>query len=127
MRRVPLAAAALLLVSGAAHGQLVPLARCHAAFPCNMPYALLPAAAAANLPDAQLGNALVGVAVDGALKPRLAVSPVSPVSADFAEDAARLYVLKHPAPSKPAPTPVPKTTGAPDKSEIRTPNSEIRP
>jgi len=43
-------------------------------------------------------NALIGVAVNGAFKPRLATSPVSP---DFAEDAARLYVLKHPL----APTP----------------------
>lgn len=115
MRRAGLVAAGLF-VAGAARAQLVPLARCHAAFPCNMPYALLPAEAAANRPDAQLGSALIGVAVDGALKPRLAVSPVSPVSRDFAEDAARLYVLRNPLPAKakPAPTPVPRTTGAPD-------------
>ncbi|MGE5413517.1 MAG: hypothetical protein ACM3NW_05025 [Syntrophomonadaceae bacterium] len=125
MRRAALVAAGLLLASGAARGQLVPLARCHAAYPCSLPYGLRPADAVANLPDAQLGNALVGVGVDGALKPRL-ISP--PVSGDFAENAARLYVLKNPPPAKPSPTPPPKNGGAPDpRSEIRTPNPEIRP
>ena len=103
MRRAGLFAVGLL-VAGAARAQLVPLARCHAAYPCNLPYGLRPADAVANLPDAQLGNALIGVAVNGALKPRLAVSPVS---SDFAEDAARLYVLKHPLPPTAKPTPAP--------------------
>jgi hypothetical protein len=98
MKRAALAAAAAMALAAVARAQLVPLARCQAAYPCNMPYGLLPADAAANLPDARLGNSLIGVAVNGAFKPRLAVSPVSP---DFADDAARLYVLKHPL----APTP----------------------
>ncbi len=104
MRRAALVAAGLWLAAGAARAQLVPLARCRAAFPCNMPYALLPAEAAANLPDAQLGNTLIGVGVDSQLKVRV-VAP--PVSTDFAADAARLYVLKHPLPAKPSPTPAP--------------------
>jgi len=91
-----------LLVGGVASAQLVPLARCHAAYPCNVPYGLRPADAVMNLPDAQLGNTLIGVAVDGAFKPRLAVSPVSN---DFAEDAARLYVLRHPIKAAVTPTP----------------------
>jgi hypothetical protein len=111
MRPARLAAAGLLVVGAAvlgapAEAQLVPLARCHAAFPCNMPYALLPADAAKNLPDAQLGNTLIGVGVNGALQPRLVASP-SPLSSDFAEGAARLYVLKHPLPPPAKPTPVP--------------------
>ena len=58
----------------------------------------------ANLPDARGGSALISVGVDGAFKPRV-IAP--PVSGDFAEDAARLYVLKHPLPAAPKPTPVP--------------------
>ena len=93
MRRAALAAAVAMALAAVARAQLVPLARCQAAYPCNLPYGLRPADAVANLPDARLGNTLIGVSVDGAFKPRLAVSPVS---RDFAEDAARLYVLKHP-------------------------------
>lgn len=105
MRRALFAAVVGAAMSGAPAGaQLVPLTRCHAAYPCNMPYALLPADAAKNLPDAQLGNTLIGVGVNGALQPRLAVSPVS---SDFAADAARLYVLKHPLPPPAKPTPLP--------------------
>lgn len=111
MRRAALVGAGLFVVAAAAaRAQLVPLARCHAAYPCNLPYGLRPADAVTNLPDAQLGNALIGVGVDSALKPRLISSPVS---ADFAEDAARLYVLKHPLSAKPAPTPAAKKDGAP--------------
>lgn len=111
MRRARFPAALLLALGAAvfavpAEAQLVPLARCHAAFPCNMPYALLPADAAKNLPDAQLGNTLIGVGVDGALQPRLVASP-SPLSTDFAEDAARLYVLRHPLPPPAKATPLP--------------------
>ena len=102
MRRAALLGAAMCLAAAAADAQLVPLARCHAAYPCNLPYGLRPADAVTNLPDAQLGNTLIGVGVDNAFKPRLISSPVS---SDFAEDAARLYVLKHPLKPTAKPTP----------------------
>jgi len=102
MRRLALLAAAGLLAAGAASAQLVPLARCQAAYPCNLPYGLRPADAVANLPDARGGSALISVGVDGALKPRV-IAP--PVSGDFAEDAARVYVLKHPLKPTAKPTP----------------------
>lgn len=115
MRRARLLAAlGGLLCAATASAQLVPLARCHAAIPCSIPYGLRPADAVANLPDARLGNSLVGVGVglDNGLKPRLAVSPVSE---DPVEAASRLYVRKNPLKSaKPGatPTPGPKTAPA---------------
>ncbi len=104
MRRAAVLAAAGLLAAGGARAQLVPLSRCQAAYPCNLPYGLRPADAVANLPDARGGSTLIGVGVDGALKPRV-IAP--PVSGDVAEDAARLYVLKHPLAPPAKPTPVP--------------------
>ncbi len=103
-------AAAIVMVlasSGALRAQLVPLSRCHAAFPCSVPYGLRPADAAANLPDAGYGNTLVGIGVDGALKPRMITWPIS---GDPVDDAARLYVKKNPL--KPR-TPTPGTAPAP--------------
>ena len=112
MRRAALlAAAGLTAFTAAAFAQLVPLARCHAAIPCSIPYGLRPPAAVANLPEAGFGNSLIGVGlrVDNGLKPRLAVSPVSE---DPAESAARMFVHRNPlkaktpaAASTPAPTP----------------------
>jgi hypothetical protein len=104
MRRAALLAVVGLLAAGAAGAQLVPLARCQAAYPCNLPYGLRPADAVANLPDARGGSTLMSVGINGALKPRV-IAP--PVSGDFAEDAARLYVLKHPLAATPKPTPAP--------------------
>jgi hypothetical protein len=117
MRRAALLAVAGVLIAGAASAQLVPLARCQAAYPCNLPYALLPADAVANLPDARSGSTLISVGIDGALKPRV-VAP--PVSNDFADDAARLYVLKHPLP-KPAATPASAAAAAPAPKPNPTP------
>ena len=108
MRRAVLVAALFAALPAAASSQLVPLARCHAAYPCAIPYGLRPADAVTNLPDAQLGNALIGVGVDNAFKPRLIASPVS---ADPVEGAARLYVRKNPLPAK---TPTPKPTARAD-------------
>jgi hypothetical protein len=104
MRRAAFLAVVGVLAAGSAGAQLVPLARCQAAYPCNLPYGLRPADAVANLPDARGGSTLISVGVDGAFKPRV-IAP--PVSGDFAEDAARLYVLKHPLPPTAKPTPAP--------------------
>ena len=101
----------LLASSGALRAQLVPLSRCHAAFPCSVPYGLRPADAAANLPDAGYGNTLIGVGVDNALKPRIIGSPLS---SDPVEDAARLYVKKNPLKAR---TPTPR----PDAKPLPTP------
>ena len=103
-----LATAGLVLSAGTAAGQLVPLTRCQAAFPCSMPYGLRPADAVAKLPDARLGNVVMGVGLDGSLKPHLAAPHAS---SDPAEDAARLYVLKNPL--RPTATPTPAPTAAP--------------
>ena len=104
------AAIGCLLVSGGAlRAQLVPLARCHAAFPCSVPYGLRPADAAANLPDAGYGNTLASVGLDSALKPRMITWPIS---GDPVEDAARLYVKKNPLTSR-TPTPRPAPEAAP--------------
>jgi hypothetical protein len=116
MRRAGLLVAfALAGVSAIAVGQLVPLARCHAAYPCSVPYGLRPADAVANNPDAALGNSLVGVGVDNAFKPRLLSSPVS---SDPSEAAARRYVKKYPLRPKTTgtPGPGPKATAAPNST-----------
>jgi hypothetical protein len=115
MRRTgALAVVALALLAAPAGAQLVPLARCQAAFPCSVPYGLRPADAVANLPDARLGNSLVGVGVDSALKPRVLSWPIS---SDPVEDAARIYVKKNPlkAPrATPSPAPTPKASAPKD-------------
>ncbi len=98
----------LLASSGALRAQLVPLSRCHAAFPCSVPYGLRPADAAANLPDAGYGNTLVGVGLDNALRPRMIAWPIS---GDPVDDAARLYVKKNPLKPR-TPTPGPAATPA---------------
>jgi fermentation-respiration switch protein FrsA (DUF1100 family) len=109
MRRVALfAAAGLTALAGTAAAQLVPLTRCQAAFPCSAPYGLRPADAVANLPDARLGNVVVGGAIGGAFQLRLAAPHPS---SDPAEDAARLYVRKNPL--LPTPTPTLAPTAAP--------------
>ena len=110
-RAALLAGLALAALAAPATAQLVPLARCHAAYPCNVPYGLRPADAAANLPDAQLGNALVSVGVDNAFKPKLIASPISD---DPVEGAARLYLRKNPIVLR---TPTPKPAAKPDASK----------
>jgi hypothetical protein len=102
MRRIALfAAAGLVAWAGAAAGQLVPLTRCQAAFPCSVPYGLRPADA---------------VAINGAFKTRL-VAPHP--SSDPAEEAARLYVRKNPL--QPTPTPTLAPTAAPTAKSASAP------
>jgi hypothetical protein len=109
MRRAALLSAAALtsvaVFSTAASAQLVPLARCHAALPCSIPYGLRPSDAVSNNPDAGIGNSLIGIALDGGLKPRLAVAPISE---DPVESAARMYVHRNPIRKSPTPTPAAK-------------------
>ncbi|HWZ85639.1 MAG TPA: hypothetical protein VN032_05520 [Thermoanaerobaculia bacterium] len=114
MKRTAFAAAVLLTAfAAAAAAQLVPLARCHAAFPCSAPYGLRPADAVSNLPDAAVGSSLIGIGVglDNGFKPRLAAPAASE---DPAESAARMFVHRNPlrtrtptpaAAPPPAPTP----------------------
>ena len=112
MRRAALLGAlAWAALAAGARAQLVPLARCHAAFPCSLPYGLRPPDAVTNLPDAGFGNSLVGVglAVDNGLKPRLVASPVSE---DPVEGAARLFLRRNPL-RVVTPTPTPAPTAPP--------------
>lgn len=98
----------LALPAGAA-AQIVPLARCHAAIPCSIPFGLRPADAAAWSPYAATGqgNTLVSVSagVEEGLKPKINKPPVSE---DPSERAARLYVKRNPLKPTPRPTPEPK-------------------
>jgi hypothetical protein len=116
MRRAALlAVVGLTAAATTASAQLVPLARCHAAFPCSVPYGLRPADAVTNLPDAGIGNSLIGIELGAnGFKPRLAVAPVSE---DPAESAARMYVHRNPLAFKKTPTPgaaAPPPTPRPD-------------
>ena len=122
MRR-GLAAAALAVLLAAAlpsslPAQIVPITRCNAAIPCNIPYGLRPADAAGWTPGANVGQGNTGISMstnfqDGLL-PKV---DKPPVSEDPVEAAARMYVRKYPAPAsssskptslKPTPTPTPQ-------------------
>lgn len=110
--RILLAAAALCLAS-AARAQFVQLSRCQAAYPCSAPIGLLYnpepliAGAYGNVP----GSAgLFSLKIDPSRPLQVPVLDLSKVVAnqDFARDAARIFVLRYPAPKvKAAPTPTP--------------------
>jgi len=103
MRRVALAAAAFLATiasTAPALAQIVPITRCNAAIPCNIPYGLRPADAAGWTPGSNVGQGHTGMSLstdftDG-LKPKI---DRHPVSEDPVEAAARMYVRKFPAPA----------------------------
>ncbi len=105
-RSALLGAVGIAALAAAAGAQLVPLAHCHAAIPCSIPYGLRPADAVANLPDAGFGNTAIvaGVGLDNGLKLRLVTTPYS---RDPVENAARLYVRKNPLKGAATPTPAP--------------------
>ena len=127
MRLRAIAAAALLVSVAAAapapaSAQIVPITRCNAAIPCNIPYGLRPADAAGWTPGSNVGQGNTGISMstnfaDG-LFPKV---DKPPTSEDPVEAAARMYVRKFPAPaatksqgsrvegqgSKPTPTPTP--------------------
>ena len=123
MRPRALAAAALRFAVAAAlpaslplFAQIVPITRCNAAIPCNIPYGLRPADAAGWTPGSNVGQGNTAISLsnnftDGVL-PKI---DRPPISEDPVEAAARMYVRKYPAPnpapkpppSKPKPTPTP--------------------
>ena len=128
MRLRALAAASLLVSCAAiAPAQIVPITRCNAAIPCNIPYGLRPADAAGWTPGSNVGQGNTGISVstnftDG-LVPKV---DRPPVSEDPVEAAARMYVRRNPAPAttrtksqesrvegrelKPTPAPTPNST-----------------
>jgi len=120
MKPGALAAAALrLAVAAAALGslpvfaQIVPITRCNAAIPCNIPYGLRPADAAGWTPGSNVGQGNTAISLsnnftDGVL-PKI---DRPPISEDPVEAAARMYVRKYPAPN-PAPRPAKVPTPAP--------------
>lgn len=118
MRRIGFAAAALGLLFAAvpARAQLVPITRCNSAIPCNIPYGLRPADAAAWTPGNNLGQGNTGMSVStdftNGIVPKI---DRPPISEDPVEAAARMYVRKYPsAPGSMAKAPAP--TGAAPKA-----------
>jgi hypothetical protein len=101
--------AAVLLVAPLARAQFVQLTRCQSAQPCSAPIGLifkpepLIAGAYGNVPS---GAGLVALKIDPNKPFQVPVLDLSKVvdNQDFARDAARLFVLRHPA-LKPKPTP----------------------
>ncbi len=120
-----LLAALTLLFAAAAHAQLVPIARCNGAIPCNIPIGLRPADAAAWTPDSKQGQSGVPISVsagiENGLKPKV---DTRAVSEDPSERAARIFLRRNPVPGTPAPTaastpgptpvPTPRPTPAPN-------------
>jgi hypothetical protein len=102
LRRVVLSAGLAALAASPATAQWVRLQRCGGALPCSIPFAVRYA------PDpliaAQYGRvaptALAGRVSLGA-KPSVALD-VNNLSPDFAQEAARRFVIAHPPPAKPA-------------------------
>ena len=104
-------AAAALLSASTARAQFVQLTRCQSAYPCAAPIGLLYkpepliAGAYGNVPS---GAGLFSLKIDPAKPLQMLVLDLSKVveRQDFARDAARVFVLRYPAP-KPQPTPPP--------------------
>jgi len=125
MRLRAWAAAALLLIVAAAapallSAQIVPITRCNAAIPCNIPYGLRPSDAAGWTPGSNVGQGNTGISMstnftDG-LVPKI---DKPPISEDPVEAAARMYVRKYPAPqtTKAAPKAAPAATPVPAPKE----------
>ncbi len=119
-RRVLLAAAALLIAAGV-RAQLVPIARCNGAIPCNLPIGLRPADAAAWSPYAKQGQGSVPISVSAGveegLKPKV---DTRAVSEDPSDRAARIFLRRNPVPTTPSPkaattpVPTPRPTPAPN-------------
>ncbi|MGH9364561.1 MAG: hypothetical protein ACRD1B_04765 [Thermoanaerobaculia bacterium] len=108
--------AALLCAALPARGQFVQLSRCRAALPCALPFGIR------YNPDpliaAQYGRVST-TAVSARLEPGWPIqTPVIDLSRviesqDFAREAARLFVLRYPAP-KTTPAPPAAPAGAPE-------------
>lgn len=122
MARRALLAALTFLVAAGARAQLVPIARCNAAIPCNIPIGLRPADAAAWTPDSKQGQGGVPISVSAGieegLKPKV---DTRAVSEDPSERAARIFLRRNPAPAttpaakgpakEPTPAPTPRPPG----------------
>ena len=123
-RRILLAALTFLAAAGA-RAQLVPIARCNAAIPCNIPIGLRPADAAAWTPDSRQGQGGVPVSVstgiENGLKPKV---DTRAVSEDPSERAARIFLRRNPAP---AASPTPKAASEAASKPVPTPAPTPRP
>ena len=100
--------------------QIVPITRCNAAIPCNIPYGLRPADAAGWTPGSNVGQGNTGISMstnftDG-IVPKI---DKPPISEDPVEAAARMYVRKYPVPAttKVAPKNAPARTPTPAAKE----------
>jgi hypothetical protein len=106
-----LAAVGMIMLAATATAQLVPLERCHAAYPCSLPFGLRPADSLANNPYGSVGSTLIGVksGLENGLKPKVVTWPVSQDPSEF---AARIFVQKNPqlanSASAPTRTPTPR-------------------
>jgi hypothetical protein len=101
LRQVLLFAALAALTAGPAAAQWVRLQRCGSAIPCSIPFGIV------YSPDpliaAQYGQASpTGVSGRISLDARPLIQlDVHELSADFAREAARRFVLAHPPPAEP--------------------------
>jgi hypothetical protein len=116
--RVLLPAAAFAAASGA-QAQFVQLTRCQAAYPCNVPFGLqykpdpLIAAQYANVPTTAFSGR---IDLQWPLLPPAIDLSKELQHQDFAREAARIFVMRHPAP-KPTPAPAESaTSGEPAKN-----------
>jgi hypothetical protein len=124
-RRALLAALTFLVAAGA-RAQLVPIARCNAAIPCNIPIGLRPADAAAWTPYSKQGQGGVPVSISAGieegLKPKV---DTRAVSEDPSERAARIFLRRNPGPTTPSPsaasTPVPTPAPTPPQTTVSSP------
>ena len=132
MKPRALAAAALLLIVAAAapaflSAQIVPITRCNAAIPCNIPYGLRPADAAGWTPGSNVGQGNTAISLsnnftDGLL-PKI---DKPPISEDPVEAAARRYVRKYPYQGAPPKAPaVPKPAAAPTPAAAPAPKEKV--
>jgi hypothetical protein len=111
--------AAALGAASHARAQFVQLTRCQAAYPCNVPFGLqynpdpLIAAHYANVPTTAFSGR---IDLQWPLLPPAIDLSKELQHQDFAREAARIFVLRHPAP-KPTPAPAESaTSGEPAKN-----------
>jgi hypothetical protein len=111
-------------VAPAARAQFVQLTRCQSAYPCSLPIGLLYkpepiiAGAYGNVPS---GAGLFSLKVDPSMPLQVPVLDLSKVvenqDQDFARNAARIFVLRYPAPkAKPTPPTPPEGAAQPAKN-----------
>ena len=106
LRRVVLAVAFAALAAGPAGAQWVRLQRCAGAIPCMIPFAvrynpdpLIAGQYGWTSPTGISGR----ISLDG--KPTVEFDVHRSLSSDFYREAARRFVIAHPPPAEPAPSP----------------------